>query len=180
MANLSRLPTPIIEQWEWQYDGVCRTVDPESSSRPTPSADRSASDASPQAKQYCEHCPVSAGAASTPCMVQEPYGVWGGLTPRERDRILHEPPELSDGAGAAGALTRQAQKTCVDGGAGPPRDPPVVVDQPARLVLAVAAQAAPLPLGRADAVGSESDGRPRTSIDALRIRLASRQAVGEP
>jgi WhiB family redox-sensing transcriptional regulator len=32
--------------------------------------------------------------------VQEPYGVWGGLTPRERDRILHD----------SHALPRQRQK----------------------------------------------------------------------
>jgi hypothetical protein len=30
-------------------------------------------------------------------MVQEPYGVWGGLTPRERERILHEPGCASAG-----------------------------------------------------------------------------------
>ena len=28
-GNLTRLPVPIMENWEWQYDGVCRQVDPE-------------------------------------------------------------------------------------------------------------------------------------------------------
>jgi len=31
MAELSRLPQPIAEQWEWQYEGSCRSMDSEMS-----------------------------------------------------------------------------------------------------------------------------------------------------
>ena len=60
MANLSRLPIPIIEQWEWQYDGVCRTVDPEVFFPPDSERGPVRQRRELQAKQYCEHCPVLA------------------------------------------------------------------------------------------------------------------------
>jgi WhiB family redox-sensing transcriptional regulator len=91
MANLSRLPTPVMESWEWQYDGVCRTVDPEVFFPPDSERGPVRQRRELQAKQYCEHCPVLARCREHALLVQEPYGVWGGLTPRERDRILHEP-----------------------------------------------------------------------------------------
>jgi WhiB family redox-sensing transcriptional regulator len=93
MANLSRLPSPIMESWEWQYDGVCRTVDPEVFFPPDSERGPVRQRRELQAKQYCEHCPVLARCREHALLVHEPYGVWGGLTPRERDRILHTVPE---------------------------------------------------------------------------------------
>jgi len=29
MADISRLPGPIADIWEWQYDGACRSADPD-------------------------------------------------------------------------------------------------------------------------------------------------------
>ena len=29
MAEISRLPIPVMEEWEWQYKGACRDLDPE-------------------------------------------------------------------------------------------------------------------------------------------------------
>jgi WhiB family transcriptional regulator, redox-sensing transcriptional regulator len=91
MANLSRLPTPIIENWDWQYDGVCRQVDPEVFFPPDSERGPVRQRREMQAKQYCEHCPVLVRCREHALMVQEPYGVWGGLTPRERDRLIHRP-----------------------------------------------------------------------------------------
>jgi len=28
MAEISRLPGPVADLWEWQLDGACRTADP--------------------------------------------------------------------------------------------------------------------------------------------------------
>ena len=99
MANLSRLPMPIMERWEWQYDGVCRTVDPEVFFPPDSERGPIRQRRELQAKQYCESCPVLERCREHALMVQEPYGVWGGLTPRERDRILHAPASLGAGIG---------------------------------------------------------------------------------
>jgi WhiB family redox-sensing transcriptional regulator len=43
-----------------------------------------------QAKAYCADCPVLARCREHALVVHEPYGVWGGLTPRERDRLIEE------------------------------------------------------------------------------------------
>ena len=88
MANLSRLPSPIIEHWEWQYDGVCRTIDPDVFFPPDSERGPVRQRRESQAKQYCEHCPVLARCREHALMVQEPYGVWGGLTAGDRQRIL--------------------------------------------------------------------------------------------
>jgi len=29
MANITRLPQPLIDAYEWQFDGACREADPE-------------------------------------------------------------------------------------------------------------------------------------------------------
>jgi WhiB family redox-sensing transcriptional regulator len=28
MADISRLPGPVADVWEWQFDGACRDADP--------------------------------------------------------------------------------------------------------------------------------------------------------
>ncbi|MGH3506331.1 MAG: WhiB family transcriptional regulator [Nocardioidaceae bacterium] len=94
MANLSRLPTPIMENWEWQYDGLCRKVDPEVFFPPDSERGPVRQRREREAKEYCQHCPVLARCREHALKVQEPYGVWGGLTPRERDRILHDSQAL--------------------------------------------------------------------------------------
>jgi len=91
MANLSRLPAPRMDNWDWQYDGICRSIDPEVFFPPDSERGPVRQRRESRAKQYCENCPVLDRCREHALSVQEPYGVWGGLTPRERDRILHEP-----------------------------------------------------------------------------------------
>lgn len=40
-----------------------------------------------QAKKYCEECPVRAECLQFAIVNREEYGIWGGLTVRERQRI---------------------------------------------------------------------------------------------
>lgn len=88
MANLSRLPAPVVKHWEWQYDGICRSVDPEVFFPPDSERGPIKARRELQAKQYCHECPVLNQCREHALLVHEPYGVWGGLTARERDRIL--------------------------------------------------------------------------------------------
>jgi len=87
MADISRLPGPVADNWEWQFDGACRSTDPsvffhpEGERGPT----RSARDAA--AKRVCASCPVIKQCAAHALSVREPYGVWGGLTEDEREVI---------------------------------------------------------------------------------------------
>jgi WhiB family transcriptional regulator, redox-sensing transcriptional regulator len=107
MANLSRLPVPIIEEWDWQYEGTCRSVDPEVFFPPDSERGPVRQRRELQAKEYCQSCPVLDRCREHALVVQEPYGVWGGLTPRERDRILHQPGQFQKTSSTA-TLARRA------------------------------------------------------------------------
>ncbi|CAN5407888.1 MAG: transcription factor WhiB [Nocardioidaceae bacterium] len=90
MANLSRLPTPLFETYEWQFDGACNEAEPElffsaDALRGPRRRQREA-----QAKAYCDRCPVFDKCRDHALSVQEPYGVWGGLTPAERHILTAE------------------------------------------------------------------------------------------
>ena len=85
---------PVTEIWDWQIDAACRGMDsalffhPEGERGPA----RSGRDA--RAKEICATCPVLAQCRAHALAVQEPYGVWGGLSESERDlmvRARHRP-----------------------------------------------------------------------------------------
>ncbi len=88
MADISRLPGPIADVWDWQYRGACRAVDPELFFHPEgergPRKERRES----AAKAVCARCPVLASCRAHALAVREPYGVWGGLTEDERESIV--------------------------------------------------------------------------------------------
>ena len=87
MAEISRLPGPIADLWEWQMDGACRETDtnlffhPEGERGPS----RRGRDAAAQA--ICAACPVITECRNHALAVKEPYGVWGGLTEDDREAI---------------------------------------------------------------------------------------------
>lgn len=88
MADTRRLPTPVAEIYSWQMQGACRGMDsgfffhPEGERGPA-KANREA-----QAKQVCQTCPVIEECRRHALSVQEPYGVWGGLSESDRDEII--------------------------------------------------------------------------------------------
>jgi len=90
MAAISRLPMPIQETYEWQYEGACRDVDPETFFSPDAERGprRRAREAS--AKALCAACPVIQECLDHALSVREPYGVWGGLNINERDQLLRQ------------------------------------------------------------------------------------------
>ena len=84
MVNVKRLPGPMIEAYEWQYQGACMGVD--SSVFFSPEAERGAKRERREqaAKKLCFQCPVIERCREHALTVREPYGVWGGLTEGER------------------------------------------------------------------------------------------------
>ncbi len=88
MANLSRLPKVLQSEYEWQYDGAC--VGLESSRFFSPDAERgnARADRESKAKAICATCPVIDQCRSHALSAQEPFGVWGGLSERERFEII--------------------------------------------------------------------------------------------
>ncbi|MCW2798760.1 MAG: transcription factor WhiB [Aeromicrobium sp.] len=89
MASISRLPMPLQETYDWQYDGACRTVDPETFFSPDAERGPRRRNREAAAKALCAVCPVIAACRAHALQVREPYGVWGGLNINERDMILN-------------------------------------------------------------------------------------------
>lgn len=88
MAEISRLPGPIADIWEWQYQGLCRTEDPEAFFHPDGERGPSRRNRAARAKAICAACPVIDLCREHALAVREPYGVWGGLSEEERTVIL--------------------------------------------------------------------------------------------
>jgi WhiB family transcriptional regulator, redox-sensing transcriptional regulator len=88
MAEISRLPIPVMEEWEWQYQGACRDLDPEAFFHPDGERGPRRRNRENAAKAVCASCPVIAACRAHALAVQEPYGIWGGLSEDDRAAIL--------------------------------------------------------------------------------------------
>lgn len=91
MPNIRRLPPPLVESYEWQYDGACVQLDSEMFF--SPESERGAKRAAREtrAKSVCAQCPVIAVCLQHALTVRESYGVWGGMTAGERQRLAERP-----------------------------------------------------------------------------------------
>ena len=89
MADISRLPGPNADLWDWQLRAACRSNDPESFFHPEGERGSSRVSRDLAAKQVCATCPVLLECARHALEVREPYGVWGGMSEDEREAIYH-------------------------------------------------------------------------------------------
>lgn len=88
MAELSRLPAPVTEHWEWQLRARCAGIGTEHFFHPDGERGARRAGREAAAKAVCADCPVIAECAAHALAVREPYGVWGGLSEDDRDEIL--------------------------------------------------------------------------------------------
>jgi WhiB family redox-sensing transcriptional regulator len=88
MAEVSRLPLPIADNWDWQSNGACRSFPPEMFFHPEGERGPSRRARISEAKSICGTCPVLLQCRTHALSVQEPYGIWGGLSEDEREVIL--------------------------------------------------------------------------------------------
>ncbi len=90
MVNVNRLPGPMMDAYEWQYEGACMGVD--SAVFFSPEAERGAKRERREenAKRLCFQCPVMLRCREHALAVREPYGVWGGLTEGERAAMARQ------------------------------------------------------------------------------------------
>jgi WhiB family redox-sensing transcriptional regulator len=87
MAELSRLPVPVADVWEWQYQGSCRSADPQLFFHPEGERGPARHKRDSAAVKVCAGCPVIDACREHGLAVREPYGVWGGLTEEDREAI---------------------------------------------------------------------------------------------
>jgi WhiB family transcriptional regulator, redox-sensing transcriptional regulator len=88
MTDISPLPAPNLEVWEWQLHGACRGQDTELFFHPEGERGPRRANREAAAKAVCATCPVIRQCAEHALRVREPYGIWGGLSEAERDEIL--------------------------------------------------------------------------------------------
>ena len=90
MTEISRLPGPVMDLWEWQYEGACRDADPTLFFHPKGERGSARRRRAEAAKAVCATCPVLDACRAHSMAVREPYGVWGGLSEDERTAVLAE------------------------------------------------------------------------------------------
>ena len=95
MTNTRRLPKPTAAAWDWQLDGACRGMDSVYFFNPDGERGPARERRDINAKMVCSGCPVLMQCRKHALRVREPYGIWGGLSPRERDGILKGDFELA-------------------------------------------------------------------------------------
>ncbi len=88
MAEISRLPGPVADLWEWQMQGACRTTGSEIFFHPEGERGPSRRNRDLAAKAVCLTCPVLVQCREHALRVREPYGVWGGMSEHEREDYL--------------------------------------------------------------------------------------------
>lgn len=87
MADLSRLPGPNADFWDWQLDSACRGLDSEIFYHPDGERGSARERRVSTAKAICAACPVIAQCRAHALKTKEPYGVWGGLGEEDREAI---------------------------------------------------------------------------------------------
>lgn len=89
MANIKRLPLPLLSSYEWQVAGACRTTGSNDFFAHDAERGRQRLGRDERAKALCRTCPVIEQCLQHAMSVREPYGVWGGTTPEEREALAH-------------------------------------------------------------------------------------------
>ncbi len=87
MTDISRLPAPQLEVWEWQQQGACRGHDTELFFHPEGERGPRRANREAAAKAVCATCPVLAACREHALSVREPYGIWGGLSEHDREDL---------------------------------------------------------------------------------------------
>jgi WhiB family redox-sensing transcriptional regulator len=85
MAEISRLPGPVADLWDWQLQGLCRRENPDVFFHPEGERGPARRNRDARAKEVCQTCPVLVQCRAHALQVREPYGVWGGMTEDERE-----------------------------------------------------------------------------------------------
>lgn len=88
MADVRRLPGPDGNVWEWQLRGSCRGMDSNFFFHPDGERGPARAMREGRAKDVCRGCAVLEQCRRHALEVHEPYGVWGGMSEREREHVL--------------------------------------------------------------------------------------------
>ncbi|MGM1065082.1 WhiB family transcriptional regulator [Saccharothrix sp. Mg75] len=88
MPELSRLPRPVSESWDWQLKGLCRGMDSALFFHTPNERGQARETREARAKEVCNRCPVMRQCREHALAVEETYGIWGGLGESELRGII--------------------------------------------------------------------------------------------
>ncbi len=88
MADITRLPGPNSDFWDWQLDSACRGLDSSVFYHPEGERGPARENRIARAKAICSTCPVVNQCRDHSIKTREPYGVWGGLSEDERFSVI--------------------------------------------------------------------------------------------
>ena len=107
VTDTKRLPGCTEDLWQWQLHAECRGMDSAVFFSPDTERGPRRRRREAAAKAVCAQCPVIAECRTHALQVQEPYGIWGGLTEIERTGRLTLASSVSDRAhGGASAASK--------------------------------------------------------------------------
>ena len=84
------LPKPVMDNWIWQEQGLCRQVDTEAFFHEPHERGESRRTRNKQAIAICKSCPVIVECLEHALSVPEIYGIWGGKSEEEREELVDE------------------------------------------------------------------------------------------
>lgn len=90
MTDLMTAPAPIASDWDWQFAGLCRGLNPEVFFHPDGERGSARRLRDLAAKEVCGQCPVLQMCRDHALAAREPYGVWGGMSEDERLAFYEE------------------------------------------------------------------------------------------
>ncbi|WHT16261.1 WhiB family transcriptional regulator [Crossiella sp. CA-258035] len=88
MPELSRLPKPVVEEWDWQLRAACRGRDVALFFHPFNARGVSRKAREEAAKAVCASCPVVPECRRHALETEEVFGVWGGLGENELRELI--------------------------------------------------------------------------------------------
>lgn len=88
MSDVSRLPGPNADFWDWQLNSACRGMDSSIFYHPDGERGQARENRISRAKAICDTCSVVNACRIYSIKSREPYGVWGGLSEEERFAVI--------------------------------------------------------------------------------------------
>jgi WhiB family redox-sensing transcriptional regulator len=122
VTDTKRLPGCTEELWQWQLHAECRGMDSSVFFSPDTERGPRRRRREASAKAICAQCPVITQCRAHALHVQEPYGIWGGLTENERTGRLTLAGSSSGGPPGGTSTVSSAAAVRPAGGAGTGND----------------------------------------------------------
>lgn len=89
-SSSGRQPGGQLDYWEWQLQAACRSHPVEMFFSPWGERGGARARREAAAKAVCGSCPVLLACRAHALRTGESYGIWGGLSEQERQRLLDQ------------------------------------------------------------------------------------------